>query len=392
MPVSIRRQANGGDSALVHSIYMQIQVPFFTTFRHYHPDDKLLFFSNLDQFPDYLERLFKELRIETVTLPYLCIPPKGWYGAWRNQFYLYDILRYMEKRMQADDTLLICDADCLCMRPLEQLFSDTRKYGSALYDASDRPDLSVNGITLKEMTDIYNDCYVEKEKREKREGGNEENRSGKGRSRAARYEKRSHKNRACPLLRGEFISLRGDVVARINEAYPALWNYNLERFAANQPKLNEEAHFLSVVATRLNIHNNIANQYVKRLWTYPKYNTVEKGDEQLAVWHLPYEKKRGLYLLYKHFVNHPTFDDEEAFRKKASAYTGVPTVTFGETHPRFHHHSFSKNKRQMHILILPMYYPEKDSSRTGDICSSSRLCNWLNQAAGQDLPSRSKGL
>ena len=68
MPVSIRRQANGGDSALVHSIYMQIQVPFFTTFRHYHPDDKLLFFSNLDQFPDYLERLFKELRIETVTL------------------------------------------------------------------------------------------------------------------------------------------------------------------------------------------------------------------------------------------------------------------------------------------------------------------------------------
>ena len=29
-----------GDSALVHSIYMQIQVPFFTTFRHYHPNDK----------------------------------------------------------------------------------------------------------------------------------------------------------------------------------------------------------------------------------------------------------------------------------------------------------------------------------------------------------------
>lgn len=171
---------------------------------------------------------------------------------------------------------------------------------------------------------------TEKREERKREGGNEENRSGKGRSRAARYEKRSHKNRACPLLRGEFISLRGDVVARINEAYPALWNYNLERFAANQPKLNEEAHFLSVVATRLNIHNNIANQYVKRLWTYPKYNTVEKGDEQLAVWHLPYEKKRGLYLLYKHFVNHPTFDDEEAFRKKASAYTGVPTVTFGK--------------------------------------------------------------
>ena len=211
------------------------------------------------------------------------------------------------------------------MRPLEQLFSDTRKYGSALYDASDRPDLSVNGITLKEMTDIYNDCYVEKEKEatkkteaEKEEAEQQDTKNETTRTELVHY------------YGGEFISLRGDVVARINEAYPALWNYNLERFAANQPKLNEEAHFLSVVATRLNIHNNIANQYVKRLWTYPKYNTVEKGDEQLAVWHLPYEKKRGLYLLYKHFVNHPTFDDEEAFRKKASAYTGVPTVTFGK--------------------------------------------------------------
>ena len=108
----------------------------------------------------------------------------------------------MEKRMQADDTLLICDADCLCMRPLEQLFSDTRKYGSALYDASDRPNLSVNGITLKEMTDIYNDCYVEKEKREKEKEATKKTGAEKEEAEQQDNEKRSHKNRACPLLRG----------------------------------------------------------------------------------------------------------------------------------------------------------------------------------------------
>ena len=176
----------------------------------------------------------------------------------------------MEKRMQADDTLLICDADCLCMRPLEQLFSDTRKYGSALYDASDRPDLSVNGITLKEMTDIYNDCYVEKEKREKEKEATKKTEAEKEEAEQQDTKNGVTRTELVHYYGGEFISLRGDVVARINEAYPALWNYNLERFAANQPKLNEEAHFLSVVATRLNIHNNIANQYVKRLWTYPK--------------------------------------------------------------------------------------------------------------------------
>ena len=36
-----------GDSALVHSVYMQIQVPFFRTFRHYNPAARLLFFTNL---------------------------------------------------------------------------------------------------------------------------------------------------------------------------------------------------------------------------------------------------------------------------------------------------------------------------------------------------------
>ena len=96
-----------GDSALVHSIYMQIQVPFFTTFRHYHPDAVMLFFTNVEKLPYYLERLFANLRVEVVRLPYHCTPPKGWYDAWRNQFYLYDIWQYMEKRMQDNDNLLI---------------------------------------------------------------------------------------------------------------------------------------------------------------------------------------------------------------------------------------------------------------------------------------------
>ncbi len=35
-------QAGGrGDSELLHSVYMQIQVPFFTTFRHYNPQARM---------------------------------------------------------------------------------------------------------------------------------------------------------------------------------------------------------------------------------------------------------------------------------------------------------------------------------------------------------------
>ena len=96
-----------GDSALVHSVYMQIQVPFFRTFRHYNPAARLLFFTNLrrDALPRFLLDLFDELGVETVTLPYTRRPPKGWYGAWQNQFYLYDILGWMGGRMKADDAM-----------------------------------------------------------------------------------------------------------------------------------------------------------------------------------------------------------------------------------------------------------------------------------------------
>ena len=168
MPVSIRRQANGE--------IPPSSIPFICRYKcRSLPLSGIIIrmtscFSSAIwiSFPIIWNDYSRSYGLRLLPCLYLCIPPKGWYGAWRNQFYLYDILRYMEKRMQADDTLLICDADCLCMRPLEQLFSDTRKYGSALYDASDRPDLSVNGITLKEMTDIYNDCYVEKRREKKR--------------------------------------------------------------------------------------------------------------------------------------------------------------------------------------------------------------------------------
>ena len=139
-----------GDSALVHSVYMQIQVPFFRTFRHYNPAARLLFFTNLKRegLPRFLLELFDELSVETVTLPYTRRPPKGWYEAWQNQFYLYDILSGMDGRMQADDTLLVCDADCLCRMPLDPLFDEIRNNGSALYEFITDRSATINGITL----------------------------------------------------------------------------------------------------------------------------------------------------------------------------------------------------------------------------------------------------
>ena len=296
-----------GDSALVHSVYMQIQVPFFRTFRHYNPKVRLLFFTNLKRegLPRFLLELFDELSVETVTLPYTRRPPKGWYEAWQNgwyeawqnQFYLYDILGWMGGRMKADDALLVCDADCLCRTPLDGLFDEIRKQGSALYEFITDRSATINGITLPEMEAFYSACY-----------------GPPPRSPLAYYG-------------GEFIGLRGDSVCRINEAYPELWAFNLARAGSREPKLNEEAHVLSVLAERLDLRNAVANRYVKRMWTSPQFNNVCPEDERLAVWHLPYEKKRGLYRLFRLLEKQKGLGDEERFWHRAKELTGVPAVS-----------------------------------------------------------------
>lgn len=287
-----------GNSTLAHSIYMQIQVPFFVTFQHYNPQARLLFFTNMSEgeLPDFLIRLFQKLRVEVITVPYTCRPPKGWYAAWQNQFYLFDILKEMGSRMEENDCLLISDADCLCHTSLAPLFDSVRRDGSALYEFITDQDYVINGITLPQLNKFYESCYGEKP------------------------------GHPITYYGGEFIALRKDAVCQINETYPALWQFNLLHARDGHPKLNEEAHVISILAERLKLRNRTANNYVKRMWTNPQYNNVRPGDEDYPVWHLPYEKKRGLYHLYLMLRDEMSIADETQFWKRAGQHTGVPQI------------------------------------------------------------------
>lgn len=288
-------QVGRGNSPLTQSIYMQIQVPFFTTFRFYNPQAKLLFFTNLEreQLPDYLLKLFEKTSTEVVTLPYRCKPPKGWYKAWMNQFYLYDMLQEMGKRMQPDDTLTVSDADCLCRKPLDGLFKQVREKGSALYKREHERGKAINGTSIEQMEAVYEGCYGEK--------------------------------KTLNYYGGEFIALTGKAVAMVNEEYPVLWRYNTSQ-PEGSPRLHEEAHMFSVLAARIGLCNDTANKYVKRMWTGVYINVV-RGDEELPVWHLPSEKKTGLRRLFRLLEKEGGITDERRFWKKAGAWCGVPHVS-----------------------------------------------------------------
>lgn len=289
-----------GDSPFLHSIYMMILVPFFVTFRKFNPEVSLQFFTNLkeEELPYYLREMFEKVKVDVITIPYTRRPPKDWHDAWQNQFYLYDIMAYMGDKMGQNDTLLICDADCLCWKPLDELFETTRNSGSALYEFITARDVNINGITIPEMEDFYSECF------------------------------KDTVSSPIAYYGGEFISLRGDYVSMINDLYSQIWDFNLTRKQTNKPKINEEAQLLSIMAERLGIRNNYANKYVKRMWTSPMFNNICKEDTEFSVWHIPYEKKRGLKFLFKYLKKDGyTIKDEKKFKSIAQIYTGIPNKT-----------------------------------------------------------------
>ena len=284
-----------GSSPLLQSIYMQIQVPFFITFHHYNPQAKLLFFTNLEKaaLPQFLLNLFSRTHVEVCTIPYQNKPPKDWYKSWMNQFYVYDILQAMEPRMSADDTLLLCDADCLCHKSLDELFRDIREAGSALYPINYKPGVPINGTTLEEMSQVYTSCYD------------------------------ILPSTPIQYYGGEFIALRGDAVAAINREFPKLKEFNFSR-PQGAPRLHEEAHFFSLLAERLHLRNDIGSRYIKRMWASWHFNNIEPGDEELSIWHLPAEKRYGLHYLYRLLERGKGVFNEQIFWEKARIYCGVP--------------------------------------------------------------------
>lgn len=289
-----------GNSALAQSIYMQIQIPFFITFRHYNPYAEFLFFTNLkkEELPDFLLEMFCKLDIKVITLQYTCRPPKGWYASWQNQFYLYDILKWAETELNDEDTIMICDADCLCNSSIEELFGLAYKDGAALYEIITNREHNINGITLPEMNILYNDCYKEKPQQD------------------------------ITYYGGELMVFRNDIIKRINKEFSLLWQFNLDYAKRSKFKLNEEAHVMSIIAEVLKIRNNHANKFVKRMWTNPQFNNIQPCDVDLPIWHLPYEKKRGLYRLYKYLIkNNLEITDETIFWNKAQKDTGIPVVS-----------------------------------------------------------------
>ena len=244
-------------SAIFTNKNENLQYLFITNVKHIPKDIDGIDFQNFFQINN-IEIIYSELTYQV---------PKDWHGAWRNQFYVFDVLDKLKKTM---GNFLILDSDCLIMKSLRELFDEIDKKHIICYNCGYSKTHEINGINEMQMSDLYNDFYNEKK---------DINYKG-----------------------GEFIALNNTVITNVLEEFYHIFKLNYKKYNSSNVKLNEEAHFLSLIYSKLGYDNDEGNKYIKRMWTAFKFDNIKLEDCNLPIWHLPAEKKYAFSVLFNWFT------------------------------------------------------------------------------------------
>ena len=181
------------------------------------------------------------------------------------QFYLFDVLNYCK---DIDGNYLILDSDCFIRYSLNPVFEKIEKDSVVTYNYGYNVEHNINGISIEQMRKLYEEFF--------REPATELSYYG-----------------------GEFIAVNSKIIPEILSTYKKLWDCNFEKYLKKDIKLNEEAHFLSLIYYKLGMRKSEGNQYIKRIWTSVKYDNAIAEDKNLAIWHLPAEKKYAFGSVFK---------------------------------------------------------------------------------------------
>jgi hypothetical protein len=270
-------------------VYWRCVAVFFALSTQSNPTRRHMLFSNVEaeHLPEVdgldLKSFLSERNVEVVTLPLTWQTPEGYFGKWRNQFYIFDILKFLEVQNSAvtpndlrsngvnsEPAVIVLDSDCIVNRPLDGLFAGIRKHGLMALPMHYTLDHNINGVTRVDMRRIFAEL----------DGGKDPGQNPE-------------------YYGGEIFAATLTNIRAINQIAPGVWNNMMERHRAGTQKLNEEAHFLSYCYHRIGGEASL-ERFIKRIWTSPKYSNVQTADFELPIWHLPSEKTGGIALLFRH--------------------------------------------------------------------------------------------
>lgn len=289
-------------SSTFQDVYWRCVMLFFASSVRHNPSAIHRLFTTVPLVPDVgsfsTSGFLKRLNVEVIQVPFTYLPPPGYYGAWRNQFYILDIIKYLDAHGAPDEQYVILDSDCVFTAPIDALSRQLSLKGLLALDLDLPLDEDINGLTQREMKQIFEEigqpCPSE----------------------AAKY------------YGGEFFAATSEVIHQLAGEIEPLWVTCLARFKAGKPKFNEEAHFLSFLYAKLGYAGAAANLYIGRIWTGLKFRNTSPRDFDLAIWHIPAEKKHGIKRLYPQVIRPDspfwTMPPGREFARYIAGYMGIP--------------------------------------------------------------------
>ena len=311
-------------SAKFYELYLKSAIDFFVSARLFNPSARLLFFTNIPsaELEEWrvdgvnIRTIFKGLDVRVVNVSLTRKTPADWFSYWRNQFYLLDMLDYFKVELGSADKFILLDSDCVFTNSADPIFDAIEDAGVLNLNIGYSRNEKINGITLDDMREIYSQIYGEKISPEK-----------------------------FFYSGGEFVAMKASLLGSFMSEADSLWSENFERYKRGRIKLNEAAHFLSLLYFRNGKVNDISGKgFIKRMWTFGARNICD-GDENTIIWHLPGEKKYGLPRLFSWLKNRDFICGKNDFVKAASSYCMIPKKNFGALAMRYFAALFYKARK-----------------------------------------------
>ena len=267
------------DAPEAQATYWRCTVAFFASSLALNPGARHMFYTNT-RVPRIdgtdLAALFARWNVEVVTLPITYRLPRNAVSSWGNQFYIFNILDDLARRDDLARAILL-DSDCVWRQPVDGLVAAIDANGALTYEldfAEHAEQEAINGLSRAGMARFL-----------ARHGGPE--------------------MAVTPYFGGEIYAARLDVTQRIAARAKALWP-ELVADAPDAPR--EEAHLLSIIYALEGIAPGTANRFIRRMWTTFHHHNLSPADRDLAIWHLPAEKKTGFADLFRAIVADPARD------------------------------------------------------------------------------------
>lgn len=309
----------GGDYAQVRGdssseqfrdVYRRCIGVFFASARRANPDARLLLYLNTpwgatrSSDAEGVGRLLALLHVEQIIVPYRHMPPDSWSKAWRNQFFVLDVLGDLVQRCNPVDLAVVLDSDIVWsgQDSAELMWQRMAADELLTYDVGYVPDYVVNGLSRKMLTQLGVAIGI----------------PGLRQDHAISY------------MGGEFIGARIDRLRDLRGVCDEYWAKLMHRHVNDPALVFEEAHLLSLAYAGLGAQVGNGNSFIRRIWTQPlKPRNVCLSDYDLALWHVPAEKKYGLRRVYYRHIAHDrsaSFIDmaPDRFQRTVPSMLGIP--------------------------------------------------------------------